>query len=90
MTNSPFAKAALAQVAMEHVPPLIRRTLLNDRTFSEEFGFKAEAVITLGASEFTVQRTTWSGQAFCDNPVKRLFSTQQRLIRNRSGLCNPV
>jgi hypothetical protein len=34
--------------------------------------------------------TVWSGQAFCDNPVKRLFSTQQRLIRNRSGLCNPV
>ena len=40
--------------------------------------------------KFVSQLLGWSGQAFCDNPVKRLFSTQQRLIRNRSGLCNPV
>lgn len=57
MTNSPFAKAALAKAAMEYVPPLIRRTLLNDRAFNEEFGFKPEAVIKLGASEVSIQRT---------------------------------
>jgi hypothetical protein len=27
----------------------------------------------------------WSGQALCDNPVKLLFSVQQRLLRNPSG-----
>ncbi|WP_051208211.1 DUF6444 domain-containing protein [Saccharospirillum impatiens] len=32
----------------------------------------------------------WSGQAFCDNPVKLLFSVQKRLIRNRSGSCDPA
>ena len=57
MTNSPLAKATLAKAALEYVPPLIRRTLLNDRTFNEELGFKTEAIIVLGESDFTVQRT---------------------------------
>lgn len=57
MTNSPLAKATLAKAALEYVPPLIRRTLLNDRRFNEEFGFKAEALIVLGEGEVAIQRT---------------------------------
>jgi len=30
-------------------------------------------------------RLTWSDQALCDNPVKRLSSVRQRLLRNPSG-----
>ena len=57
MTNTPFSRAALARVAMKYVPPLIRRTLLDDSAFNEEFGFKAEAVISLGTSGVAIQQT---------------------------------
>lgn len=57
MTNSTFSKAALAQVVMEHVPPLIRRTLLDDRAFREEYGIRTTAVISLGPRGVLVQRT---------------------------------
>ncbi len=57
MTNSLFARAALAQAAMEYVPPLIRRTLLDETSFNEEFGFKTEAVISLGISGVAIQQT---------------------------------
>jgi hypothetical protein len=57
MTNPPFSRAALAQAAMEYVPPLIRRTLLDESAFNEEFGFKTEAVVSLGTSGVAIQRT---------------------------------
>ena len=57
MTNTPFARAAMAQAALEHVPPLIRKTLLNEREFREDFGFKTEALIAFGGSGVSVQRS---------------------------------
>src|SRR5690554_2574461 len=43
--------------ALELVPPLIRKTLLNDQSFREEYGFKAEAKIAFGTSGVSVQRS---------------------------------
>ena len=39
MANSPYVRAALAQAALEMAPPLIRRTLIEDADFREEYGF---------------------------------------------------
>jgi len=47
----------MAQVALELVPPLIRKSLLNDQNFREDYGFKMEAVIAFGASGVSVQRS---------------------------------
>jgi len=55
MTSPPFTRAELAQAAMQHVPPLIRETLLDDRAFRQEFSFKTRAVISLGTSGIAIQ-----------------------------------
>ena len=57
MTNSPYVRAALAEVAFENLPPLIRRTLLDQSTFREEYGFKTEAVIAFRKSDFSIKRS---------------------------------
>lgn len=57
MTNSPYVRAALAQVVLENVPPLIRKTLLDQSAFREEYGFKTEAVLAFGDSGFSIRRS---------------------------------
>lgn len=47
----------MAAATLEHIPPLIRKSLLNDQSFMEEYGFKAEATIAFGASGISVQRS---------------------------------
>ena len=48
MTNSPYERAALAGAALELVSPLIRKSLLNDQGFRDEYGIKAEAMVSIG------------------------------------------
>ncbi len=57
MTNSLYLKARMTKAALEFVPPLIRQSLFNDAEFRNEYGLKAEAVITIGDSGFSIQRT---------------------------------
>ena len=57
MSNTPYVRAAMAQAAMGLVPPLIRNTLLEEREFREEFGFKTDAVLAFGDSGVSVQRS---------------------------------
>jgi len=57
MANSPYVRAALAQAALEMAPPLIRRTLIEDATFRDEYGFTGDAVLSFGDSGVTVQRS---------------------------------
>ena len=57
MTNSPYIRAALAEVALELTPPLIRRSLLERPTFREEFGIQTDSVITFRGSGFSIQRS---------------------------------
>ena len=55
MANSPYVRAALAQAALEMAPPLIRRTLIEDATFRDEYGFTGDGVLSFGDSGITVQ-----------------------------------
>jgi len=55
--NSPYERAIMAEATLKFVPPLIRMSLLDDQSFREDYGFKAEAIITFGSSGFSGQ---WS------------------------------
>lgn len=57
MSNSPSVRSAMAQVGLELVHPLIRKTLLDDPEFRNEYGFKTEAVLDFGDSGFSIQRS---------------------------------
>ncbi|HDH27867.1 MAG TPA: hypothetical protein ENH13_01895 [Euryarchaeota archaeon] len=47
----------MASAALKLAPPLIRKSLLNDRGFREEYGFKTKATIAFESSGFSVQRS---------------------------------
>ncbi|HHJ18761.1 MAG TPA: hypothetical protein ENJ84_02850 [Gammaproteobacteria bacterium] len=49
----------MAQAAMELVPPLIRKTLLEKREFREEYGFKVGAVLSFDDSGVSIQRSAF-------------------------------
>lgn len=57
MTNSPYVRSSLAQAALEHVPPLIRKTLIEQSDFREEYGLRADAVIVLGDTGISIPRS---------------------------------
>lgn len=57
MTNSPYERTVMAGAALELVPPLIRKSLLNDQRFREEYSVKTKAVITFRESGVSVQRS---------------------------------
>ena len=56
-TNSPNIRPALVQSAFEHVPPLIRETLINQRDFCEKYEFKADATIVFSDTGISIQRS---------------------------------
>lgn len=72
MKNSTYVRAALAQAGLEFLPPLIRKTLLDESGFLEEYGFKVEAIISFGDSGFSVQ----SSDLF--DAVRKIFSGASR------------
>jgi REP element-mobilizing transposase RayT len=51
----------------------------------ETFNWECHAYCLMGNHYHLLIETPWSGQALCDNPVKLLFSVQQRLLRNPFG-----
>ena len=57
MSNPPYVRAALAQVALGSIPPLIRRSLLDQSTFREEYGLATKDVIVFGDHDFAIQRS---------------------------------
>lgn len=57
MKNSPYVRAALAQAALELLPPLIRESLIEETGFREEYGFTADAALSFGDSGVSVQRS---------------------------------
>lgn len=57
MTNTPYERAAIASAALELFPPLIHKSLINDQRFKEEYGLKTQAMIVLGSSGVSVQRS---------------------------------
>ena len=61
MTNSRSNRAALAQAAFELTPPLIRRSLLEQAAFREEYDVSTDPLLTFQESGFTVQRSDLFG-----------------------------
>jgi hypothetical protein len=57
MTNSPYVKSALAQVAMELIPPLMRDTLLEEPGFREDYGFRVDAALSFDDFGVSFQRS---------------------------------
>lgn len=57
MTNTAYERAAMAHAALELVPPLIRKSLLNKQSFRDAYGFQTEARIAFGSSGVSVQRS---------------------------------
>ena len=55
--NTPYEKATIASAAFELVPPHIRKSLLNEQNFRNEYGLKIEAMIVFGSSGVSVQRS---------------------------------
>lgn len=69
MSNSPYVRAAIVQAALEQlVLPIIHKTLLEEREFREEYGFKADAVLVFGDYGISVQRS----ELF--NAIREIFS----------------
>ena len=50
MTNSPHGRPAVAQDLLELAPPLIRKSLLDDADFRDEFGFERDRLLVFGES----------------------------------------
>ncbi|MDO9163999.1 MAG: hypothetical protein Q8N35_17105 [Methylococcaceae bacterium] len=57
MTNTAYERAAMAHAALEFIPPLIRKSLLNEQSFREAYGFQTEARIAFGSSGVLFQRS---------------------------------
>ena len=56
--NSPYVRYMLARKALEFVPPLIRKTLLEDPSFREEYGFVRDGTITFPDFGIEVKTST--------------------------------
>lgn len=57
MTNIPYDRVVMAQVALGLVPPMIRETLIEDAGFREEYGLTCDAVISFGDSDVSFKRS---------------------------------
>lgn len=72
MTNTLYERAAIARAALEFVPPLIRESLLNEKSFREEYSLKTEARVSFGSSGVSIQRSDLF------NAVRTLLAGQGR------------
>lgn len=57
MTNSPYIRFILAKKALEFEPPLIRETLLEDKSFREAYGFILDGPLSFGDPDVSIKRS---------------------------------
>ena len=57
MTSNRYVRSALAQAAMEFVPPLIRETLLAQLSFRSEYGLITDGIISFSDSDVSIRRS---------------------------------
>lgn len=55
MTNSAYVRTELAQAGLELAPPLIRKTLLEEPSFREDYGLMMDHVISFGDIDVSIQ-----------------------------------
>ena len=61
MSNSSYIRTAKAQTALELSPPLLRDTLIADKAFRQEYGFRAETNLSFGESGIVFTRSELFG-----------------------------
>ena len=61
MSDTPYTRAEMAQAALEFVPPLIRKSLLDEPEFRQKYGLRTEAVLAFGDSGVSIQRSRLFG-----------------------------
>jgi hypothetical protein len=59
MTSISPERTAIAIAALKYYPPLIRNSLLNDVSFTGEYGLKANVTITLGSNGPSLIRSSF-------------------------------
>ena len=57
MSNIPYARAAMAQAALERLPSTIHNTLLEEKEFRDKYGFETDLAIALKDSGVSIQRS---------------------------------
>lgn len=57
MVNSAYVRSILAQAALEHVPPLVRKSLLEDPSFQAEYDLFADGVLRFADFGFSIRRS---------------------------------
>lgn len=82
MKNNPNIRYKLASLALERLPPLIQKTLLDQRDFLEEYGFKADVTISLGDTDISFQRSDLF------KAIRRVFAGQPEVIVTDTDDCN--
>ena len=57
MSNNASVRSELAKATLELVPPMIRKTLLEESEFREEYDFWVDVVLAFSDSGFSIQRS---------------------------------
>ena len=78
--NSPYVRSVLARKALELVPLLIRDTLLEDSSFREMYGLKAEPILFFPDSDISFYRSI-----LYDTARKVLSGAPEKKVINREG-----
>lgn len=81
MISNHYERAEMAGVALEFVPPLIRKSLLKNKSFREEYGLKIETTIKFEKSSVSIQRSELFNavrNAFSGNAPVELHDTDKQ------------
>ncbi|HEY0829285.1 MAG TPA: hypothetical protein VGE40_14385, partial [Bacilli bacterium] len=69
MTTSPYVRSAITLAALEMVPPLIYKSLLEKQAFREEYGLRTDAVLSFNDFGISFQRSELY------DAVRRMYSS---------------
>ena len=78
--NSPYVRSALAKMALELAPPLIRDTLLEEPGFREEYGFITDPILSFPNSGVSFKRSS-----LYDAVRKVLSGAKEKKVTNTKG-----
>ena len=80
MANRSHEKAALAKAALDLMPPIIRRTFLEDADFRKEYGLKTEVIISFDDHNVSVKRSTLF------NAIRKILSgASTKVVIDKNG-----
>lgn len=78
--NKREERSAMAQIALQFIPPMISSTLLSDSDFREEYGFEVDAVLSFAGSSLRIQR-----RAFFDAIRGILAGAPEKTVTAKDG-----